>query len=353
MKDPGPDMTLGVALAALGVLQAAAAMPHTAEVDPALAAYVPAESVSGEIVCAGNHATDDVVAAWGRKFATFHPGCRLKLREDSQLTSTAFEVVAKDSGIDLTPCAREPFPGELKRFVERYGGLPLVVAVATGSYATKSGTHALAFYVHADNPLSRLTVEQAREIYIKDGTITKWGDLGLTGEWADKPIHVFSLLLFRPNGSPLGMVNYFQWRILGREAAEFRRSLYQVDDNGPGLEHHMLTNIVRQVAADRYAIGYSGFAFRQPGTKTLALAETAAGPFYEGTHDEVARRVYPLSRTIYLAVNAPRDRPLKPAVREFLRFVLSRNGQQVLAEGTEKYLPLTPEYAAAERAKLK
>jgi len=333
-------------LAASGLASAAVAL------DPQLPPYEPGAAVSGEIVVAGNHATDDVMTAWARKFAQFHPGVRLRLRDDTRLTTDAFDAAIAAGDIDIVPSARELVPSEKERLTRRLGAPPLVVAVATGSYATKSGTHAIAFYVNAANPLERISVRQLREIYAPGGKITKWGDLGLTGEWADQPIRVFSVPISDPNGNPLGIINYLTQRLLGGKPG-WRRSIYQVDSNGPALEQHMLNRIVREVAANRYAIGYSGFGFAATGTKTLAIAETDAGPWYQGTPDEVARRAYAFTRTIYLGVNRPEGAALRPAVREFLRFVLSRNGQAAFTEGAEKYLPLTADVAAAERAKVR
>ena len=339
-------------LAASALLAASRFACAAVALDPQLPPYEPGTAVSGEITVAGNHATDDVMVAWAKRFARFHPGVRLRLRDDTRLTTDAFDAAIAAGDIDLVPSARELVPSERERLTRRLGAPPLVVAVATGSYATKSGTHAIAFYVNAANPLERISVRQLREIYAPEGKITKWGDLGLTGEWADQPIRVFSVPISDPNGNPLGIINYLTQRLLGGKPG-WRRSIYQVDSNGPALEQHMLNRIVREVAANRYAIGFSGFAFGAPGTKTLAIAEIDGGPWYTGTHDEVARRVYPFTRTIYLGVNQREGTPLRPAVREFLRFVLSRDGQAAFTEGTEKYLPLTAEAAAAERAKVR
>jgi phosphate transport system substrate-binding protein len=320
-------------------------------VDARLPSYEPGSPVSGEIICAGNHATDDVILAWSKKFARYHPQVSIRLRDDTQLTTDAFDLAIAAGDIDLIPSARELVPSETQRLTKKLGGPPLVVAVATGSYATKSGTHALAFYVNAANPLERISVAQIREIYAPHGKITKWGQLGLGGEWEGAPIHVFSVPISDPNGNPLGIINYLEKRVFGGQTG-LRRSIYQVDSNGPAPEQHMLNRIVREVARDRYAIGFSGFAFGASGAKTLAVAETDDGPWYKGTHDEVASRTYPFTRTIYLGVNQPAGKPLRPAVREFLRFILSREGQQTFTEGVEKYLPLTADVVLAERAKL-
>jgi phosphate transport system substrate-binding protein len=320
-------------------------------VDARLPSYEQGAPASGEIVCAGNHATDEAMTVWARKFAKYHPGVTLRLRDDTRLTTDAFDVAIAAGDIDLIASARELVPSETQRLTQKLGGPPLVVAVATGSYATKSGTHALAFYVNSANPLVRISIPQIREIYAPGGKITKWGHLGLTGEWADRPIHVFSVPISDPNGNPLRIINYLQQRVFGGKTG-LRRSIYQVDSNGPALEQHMLNRIVREVARDRDAIGFSGFAFGAPGAKTLEVAQTDDGPWYKGTHDEVANRTYPLTRTIYLGVNQPVGKPLRPAVREFLRFILSREGQETFTEGVEKYLPLTADVAIAERAKL-
>jgi phosphate transport system substrate-binding protein len=315
------------------------------ELDPGLAPYKPGDAVSGEITVAGNHATDDLVQGWARLFSHYHPQVRIAIRQDTHLTTDAFDAAVDRGGLDIIPAARELVPSELERMTRKLGGAPLVLPVATGSYATKSGTHAIAFYVNAANPLTKISLEQLRDIYAAGGKITRWGQLGLAGEWADQPIRVFTVPISDPNGNPLGIINYLNQRLLIGKPG-WRRSIYQVDSNGPAPEQHMLKRIVRQVADEKYAIGFSGFAFGAPGAKTLAIAQTADGPWYSGTPQEVAARRYPLTRTIYLSVNAAAGQPLRPELREFLRFVLSREGQGLMTVGVEKYLPLTAEVAS-------
>ncbi len=338
-------------VAAAGAMAAGTGHAQAVELDAALRPYHVGAPVEGRVSIAGNHATDDLVLAWANAFARLQPGVQVDIRHDTRLTTDAFDVAVARDDIDLVPSARELVPSETERLTRKLGGPPLVIPIATGSYATKSGTHAIAFYVNKDNPLARISIEQLREIYAPDGRISRWGQLGLSGEWADQPIHVFTVPISDPNGNPLGIVNYLTQRLLGGKPG-WRRSIYQVDSNGPRIDQHMLHRIVREVAADRFAIGYSGFGFPEPGAKTLAIAETAVGPWYVGTHAEVAARTYPLTRTIYFGVNARQAGAVSPAVREFLRFVLSREGQAVMTTGTEKYLPLTAAAANEALAKL-
>jgi phosphate transport system substrate-binding protein len=345
-------MNRRIAVAAACVIALGSSSTPALELDATLSPYVRGEPVSGTITIAGNHATDDLIQGWADAFSRMQPDVHVTLRNDTRLTTDAFNVAIADGNIDIIPSARELVPAEIKGLAQQLGGPPIVIAVATGSHATKSATHAIALYVNADNPLSKISIEQIREICAPGGKITKWGQLGLTGEWAEQPIRVYTVPISDPNGNPLGIINYLTMRLLdGRPG--WRRSIYQVDSNGPAIEQHMLNRIVRQVARERYSIGFSGFAFGAPGAKTLALAETADGPWYAGTPDEVAARQYPLTRTIYLGMNRRTGTPLPPAVREFLRFVLSREGQGLLIVAPVKYLPLTGEVAGRGLAELR
>ncbi len=302
--------------------------------------------LTGEIVIARADSMETLMNAWAQEFSRAHPGARIKLRRDTNLSAEAFDALL-DGTAQIAPFVRELFPSEAARFQRKFGYAPLLVAVAGGSYATKGGSHAIAIYVHRDNPLKQLTLAQLRAIYAEGGNITTWGQLGLTGDWSTKPIHLYGMLRHRATGNPPGIVNFLEQRVLG--GAAFKESVHeQIDADGVSA----LDAIVRAVAADRYGIGYSGFANRLPETKTLALAETARGPFWSGTRDEVARRDYPLSRTIYLCVNRPPGRSLDPLVREFLNYVLSKEGQQAVAADQSGFIPLLAALVAAERGKI-
>jgi phosphate transport system substrate-binding protein len=171
--------------------------------------------------------------------------------------------------------------------------------------------------------------------------VSTWGDVGVTGDWASKPVHPWGLI--RPNG----IAHFLQMRVLG--GGEWKSGIEERTTVGSLAA---LDAITQGVAKDPYAIGYAGFGNVTPGTKTVALAKDASGPFFKGTFQEVVEQRYPLSRVVYIYVNQPPGKPLDPKVREFLRFVLSAQGQNdILKEGI--FLPLPTAMVKEELAKLK
>ena len=305
-----------------------------------LPAYVPPPALSGHLTCAGGDTMQKLMEAWARRFEQLNPKTHIDVSPDSKLSADGFHAFL-NSRIDCVTFVREPFPSELKAFQDKFGHAPLLVAVAGGSYATKGGTHAIAIYVNAANPLARLDLIQLDAIFSETrnrggAEITRWGQLGLTGRWKDRPIHTYGMLLRRNTGDPPGIVNYLERRML--LGGMFRDDLQQQVDK-PG--ETALQAIVNRVAADPDGIGYSGFGYAGPGVKSLALAETAAGPYYAGTAVEIARRNYPLSRSIYLMFDSAPEKGTPPVARELIRFVTSHEGQQIVAADPEGFLPLT------------
>ena len=311
-----------------------------------LVAYVPAVSVSGSITCSGADTMHDLADEWARAFRRFQPQAAVVVRRDAKFAAEGLQAVMEGRA-DCALFVREPFPAELTAFHARFGHAPLLVNVAGGSHATKSGTHAIAIFVNAANPLDRLTLAQLDGIFSKtrrsgSPEITRWGQLGLGGEWADKPIHVYGMLRRRDTANPPGIVNFLEQRLLA--GGEFRDDLSEQagDAREPALDA-----IVRRVSEDPAGIGYSGFAYARPGAKSLAIAAALAGPYLRGTASEVARRDYPLSREIYIAVNREPGKEIPPVLREFLRFTLSREGQQAVARDRMRFIPLDEVQAAA------
>src|SRR5262249_51329351 len=187
---------------------------------------------------------------------------------------------------------------------------------------------ALNVFVHKDNPLARLTMTQVDAIFGSEhrrGTknIRTWGELGLTGKWQDKPIHVYGFPVRR------GFAIFFQDAAIGgshkwncdlKEFADLKQPDGSLLDGGQ--------RILDALAADRYGIAYSNLRYANPQVKPLALAATDGGPYYEATKENLIARRYPLTRFITTFINRPPGKPVDPKVKEFLRYILSREGQQ-------------------------
>jgi len=299
----------------------------------ALLAVTGAGAESARVLPVGSaESMDGLMTAWVAGFSAARPGNSAQITRREKFSADLLEPLARGE-LKVAPFARELFPRESVRFRELAGDPPLLVPVATGSRATKGGTHAIALFVHERNPLARLTVAQVREIFARDGRITTWGQLGLTAPWAARPIRLHGMRARRGSGNPPGIVNFLEARLL---AGRPWREIQEHDDTPGGPQ--ALEHITRAVAADEAAIGYSGFAYAVPGVKTLALGESEHGPFYAGSEEEVARREYPLTRTLYLAAS----RLLDNASRDFLRHALSPAGQELIAKDTHGFFPLPP-----------
>ena len=297
-----------------------------------------ARGFAGELRCASAESMAGLMDAWTRGFNALpaETPARVTLRE--KFAAAAFDAFVRGE-VEVVPFARELFPAERDTYVKKFGGPPQLVPVATGSRATKGGTHAIAIFVNEKNPLTHISLDQLREVFARDTHIATWGQLGLKGEWAEKKISLHGMVVRRETGNPPGIVNFLEQRLLTGRAWRTDFAEHADAGNGPqGLEL-----IVRAVATDERALGYSGFGYAQPGTKTLALAETDAGPFFPGTAEEVANRDYPLARTIYLCIGrAPGD-----ATRAFIRYALSAAGQRAIAEDAQKFFPLPPDTISA------
>ncbi len=300
--------------------------------------------LSGEIRSVGTDIMDKLMKLWIGGFRKLYPQVTFKV--ESEASGTAAPALTAGTS-DIGPVAREMLPNEVEPFEKKYGYKPFDVRVSGGSYRTTQKTHAIVFLVNKANPIDKLTFAQLDAIYSTTRKlgykedITTWGQLGLKGEWANKPIHLWGVK--RPNG-----IAYFvQERVLG--GGEYKDGINERTTVGslPALDA-----IAQGVAADPYAIGIAGFSNVTPDVKVVALSATNGGPYFKGTFEEVVDQKYPLSRVTHIYLNRAPGKPLDPKVSEFLRYILSKEGQDlVLQEGI--LLPLTAEQVRLELAKLK
>ena len=306
-------------------------------------AYKPVPSLSGHLQSIGADTMETLMKYWIEDFQMLYPNVKIDM--EAKASGTAGPALTEGKA-DLGPVAREMLPAEEQQFESKFGYKPCAVRVAGGSYRTPGKTHAIAFFVNEKNPIEQLSYAQIDAMFTstrKRGykEATKWGDVGATGEWASKPIHLWGLI--RPNG----IAHFLESRILN--GGEWKSGIEERTTVGSLAA---LDATTQGVAKDPYAIGYAGFGNVMPGVKAVALAEKDGGHYYQGTFEEVLNQKYPLSRVIYIYVNKAPGKPLDPKVSEFLKFVLSAKGQgDVVKEGI--FLPLPPSMVKEELAKLK
>jgi len=282
-----------------------------------------------------------VAQKWFEKFKQYHPGVTLTISPPYAGSLGAIELIKGD--LDFVFVSRELKPDDIKGFKEKFGYEPLSVPIMGGSYRHFGALDAIAFYVHKDNPIEKITYEQIDAIYSttrhRGGkAIRTWGELGATGEWADKPIKAWGIKPWN------GFEEFVRQRVLsvGDKRGEWR------DDIG---YEKVVFPMAKRVADDRYAIGYSGIAYIDQPVKVIPVSEGKGKPFEAPTYEGVAAATYPLSRLVFFNTNKAPGKPLNPALDEFLRFVLSREGQQIVLDHA-RYIPLRGNQAQEARAML-
>jgi phosphate transport system substrate-binding protein len=310
--------------------------------DPALPAFVPGkEKLTGSFKGASSDVLVVVAQKLFEKFRQYHPGVTLTVAPPYAGSLGAIELIKGD--LDFVFVSRELKPDDIKGFKDKYGYAPLSVPISGGSYRHFGALDAVAFFVHKDNPVDALTFDQLDAMYSKTHhrggkEIKTWGDVGATGEWADKPIKLYGI---RPWN---GFEEFVRQRVLsvGDKRGEWRDDINFEKVVFPMAKH---------MAEDRYGIGYSGVAYFDAPIKVIAVSEGTGKPFVPATYEAVAQAAYPLSRLTFFNTNKAPGKPLPPALEEFLRFVLSREGQQVILDHA-RYVPLRGFQADQARALL-
>ena len=308
--------------------------------DSALPAYQPRKDVklTGTFKAASSDVLTALAGLWFDKFKSYHPDVKLSIAPPYAGSLGAIELVKEN--LDFVFVSRELKPDDLISFRAKFGYDPLSVAISGGSYRHYGALDTMAFYVHKDNPIEKISYEQIDAIYSttrhRGGKpITRWGELGLTGDWADKPIKAWGIKPWN------GFEEFIRQRVL---SVDDKRGEWREDINYEKVVFPM----AGRVAADRYAIGYTGIAYLDAGVKVIPIV-TPGGAAVAPTYENVALAAYPLSRLTFFNVNKAPGKPLDPALEEFLRFILSREGQQVVLDHAS-YIPLRANQAQAARA---
>lgn len=302
---------------------------YVAPLDSALPTYRPVAKLSGSIRSDGSDGMKALMDSWQCRFSVMQPSTSKGERWEHLGTLNGFHALLVGEA-DIAPMGREIWPQELVQWRSAFGAnsTPVAIAVARGGFNTPQRTTAQAIFVHPSNPLASLSMKQLAAIFGANPTITRWGQLGLTGEWADKPIRVLTPPKITPNAMSMQMMvlNGGAWNAASIEA--------------PYAE------TAKALVADPTAIGFGGLEEGAPGLRALAVAGDDGVPV-PMTAENAANGRYPLTRLMFIRL-APG--PISPTVKAFLRFILSRDGQERVRYSG--YYPLTAKQAAAELAKL-
>ena len=356
--------------AQLLLVAAACAIPAAArDWNPgALPSYRPHRQVTGTIRLMGTDFSG-LVKVWEDAFRQVQPG--VSFTNDLQSSDIALAAMITGSA-DIAPAGREPSLDEILGFTEKYGYSVTPVVVGTGAWRSDRGNSwAPAIFVNEANPLSQLTLQQLDGIFgaartggygenskvfdpraarSRQGNLRDWGQVGLAGEWKNRPIQTYGY-------ADTGMRHFFELRVFAggdkwnSNYREYVESGTKMVDPGTQVgSHEMLVAL----SHDKYGIAWSGLgqAAHVPGIKALSLAKGAGDRYFALNAQNCRTHDYPLCRVIFMYVNRPPHQPLAPAVRQFLLFVLSRQGQTLLAQHS-LLLPLTAPILAAQRRNLR
>ena len=314
-------------LAAVAAMGAGTAAYQAIRVDAAIKPYTKASGVSGSLSSVGSDSMNNLMTLWAETFRKFYPN--IKVQVEGKGSSTAPPALIAGTA-QFGPMSRQMRSTEMDQFQQRYGYRPTEI---------RTSYDALSVYVHRDNPIKQLTLAQVEAIFGKSrrrgfkGNVTTWGQLGLTGDWANRPIALYG------RNSASGTYGFFKEHVLMN--GDYKDTVKEQ----PGS-----ASVVQGVSEDRFAIGYSGSGYRTSGVRAVPLADAEAGPFFEGTYEEVTTGKYPLSRFLYVYVNKPNGKPLDPLQLEFLKLMLSKEGQEVVVK--DGYFPIPASIAKEELNKV-
>lgn len=294
-------------------------------VDPNLPGYSKQGVVKGNIKAIGSDTMNNMMALWSEGFRAIYPGVRVEVEGKGSSTAPPALIAGTSN---FGPMSRKMKGKEIDSFEKKFGYKPVQL---------RTSIDMLAVYVHKDNPIKGLTLQQVDAIFSKarkggyGKDIVTWGDLGLTGEWQDKPISLYG------RNSASGTYGYFK-----------KHALFKGDYKNSVKEQPGSSSVVQGVASDKYGIGYSGIGYRTSDVRAVALsAETGANPEYmAAVADNAYSGEYPLARFLYLTVNYKPGSHMKPLLREFVRYVFSRDGQEAVIK--DGYLPVPASVCASE-----
>jgi len=291
-----------------------------ADVDPNLPSYEKASGVSGNLSSVGSDTLANLMTLWAEDFKRAYPNVNIQIQAAG--SSTAPPALTEGTS-NIGPMSRMMKDKERESFEKRYGYAPTAIPVAID---------ALAVFVNKDNPIEGLTIPQIDAVFSstrkcgfsKDATT--WGDLGVSGSLAGQSIQLFG------RNSVSGTYGYFKKKALCK--GDFKNNV----NEQPGS-----ASVVQGVSESINGIGYSGIGYKTASVRALPLAKKDGDDFVEATPANAVTGKYPLSRFLYVYVNKAPNKELAPITAEFIKLVLSKQGQEVVVK--DGYVPVPAQVA--------
>lgn len=290
------------------------------KIDAKLPDYKKASGVSGNLSSVGSDTLANLMTLWAEEFKRLYPNVNIQIQAAG--SSTAPPALTEGTS-NLGPMSRKMKNKEIEAFEKKHGYKPTAIPVAID---------ALAVYVHKDNPVKGMTIPQVDAIFSStrkcgdDKDISKWGQLELGGAWKGRDVQLYG------RNSVSGTYGYFKKKALCK--GDFKNTV----NEQPGS-----ASVVQSVSTSINGIGYSGIGYKTSGVKAVPLAKKKGKPFVEATPDNAIKGDYPLSRFLYVYVNKHPNRPLSPLIKEFIKMVMSKTGQEVVVK--DGYIPLPAKVA--------
>ncbi len=296
------------------------------KVDAGLSDYAKASGVSGNISSVGSDTLANLMTLWAEEFKKLYPNVNVQIQAAG--SSTAPPALTEGTS-NFGPMSRKMKDGELAAFESKFGYKPTPIGVAID---------ALAVYVNKDNPVTGFTIPQVDAMFSATrkcgyaNDITTWGDAGLTGEWANRPIQLYG------RNSVSGTYGYFKKKALCK--GDYKDSV----NEQPGS-----ASVVQGVTKSINGLGYSGIGYKTSGVKAVPLAKKG-DDYIEATPENASNGTYPLGRFLYVYVNKHPNKGLPPLESEFIKMILSKTGQLVVVK--DGYIPLPAKVAEAQLSRI-
>jgi len=292
-----------------------------AKVDADIPAYTKTSGVSGNFSSMGSDTLANLMTLWAEDYKRLYPNVNIQIQAAG--SSTAPPALTAGTS-NFGPMSRKMKDKEVEAFEKKFGYKPTAIPVAID---------ALAVYVHKDNPIQGMTIAQVDAIFSNTRKcknkedISNWGQTGLSGEWTGRDVQLFG------RNSASGTYGYFKKKALCK--GDFKSSV----NEQPGS-----SSVVTGVSESINGIGYSGIGYKTSSVRAVPLAKKPGQAFVEATPDNAVNKTYPLSRFLYVYVNKAPNKSLPPMEAEFLKMVLSKQGQEIVVK--DGYIPLPSKVVA-------